>query len=583
MLSNQDVAQRFVDIADMMELLGEDRFKSQAYRRAGETLAALPLSLHDYYTRHALQEIPGVGQAISAKIGELFETGQIQFYERLHVKVPDGVVDVMRIPGVGPKTAWRLFQELGIISLESLEAAASSGQIRTLKGFGAKLEERILQGLRQQANAPDRFLLGEALPLAHQILSTFRGAAPSLAACEVAGSVRRASPTIGDLDLVAAAEDLEATLDLFISLPQIAAVEVRDGRRVDVRLHNGKTCSLYVTMPDVWGAALVMWTGSVAHRERLQHLAVERGLSLREDGLWRGSEYLPTPLEQDVYEALGLPFIEPELREDWGEIEAALAGTLPELLLASDMRSDLHTHTSWSDGSGSVAEVAEAALQRGYSYYAITDHGFYMGMVNGLDAARLKAQRVEIDAVNEDMQRRGVDFRLLQGTEVDILPDGTLALPDEVLATLDWVVASPHVSLRQDRQTATDRLIRAISNPYVDCIGHPTGRLLLRREGAELDMEAVLDAAASQGVILEIDGAYPRLDLDARHVKRALELGIKIAVDSDAHHPHDLAGIDYGVLTARRGWATRADVINTWSWDEIEAYRMSRRKKHSRH
>jgi DNA polymerase (family 10) len=346
-----------------------------------------------------------------------------------------------------------------------------------------------------------------------------------------------------------------------------------------VRLHNGKACSLYAATPDAWGAALVMWTGSVAHRERLQNLAEQRGLALREDGLWRGDERVPAPAEAAVYAALGLPFVEPELREDWGEIEAALAGKLPVLILPADIRGDLHTHTSWSDGSGTVAEAAEAAYRRGYSYYAITDHGFYMGMVNGLDATRLKAQRAEIDAVNADMRRRGIVFRLLQGSEVDILPDGTLALPDDVLATLDWVVASPHVSLRQDRQIATERLIRAIRNPYVDCIGHPTGRLLLRREGADLDMEAVLAAAAEQGVVLEIDGSYPRLDLDARHVKRALELGIKIAVDSDAHHPRELDGIDYGVLTARRGWATRADVINTWNWEEIEAYRASRRSR----
>ena len=573
MLSNQQVAQVFANVADVMDLLGEDRFKSQAYRRASETLGALPLSLRDYHARGALEEIPGVGAAIAAKIAELLETGSLQFYERLRARAPDGVVDVMRVPGVGPRTAWRLYQELGVSGLESLEAAARSGQIRTLKGLGAKLETRILDGLRKQTTGPERFLLGEALPLGRELIAAYRAAGPALGDVRYAGSLRRSAPTIGDLDLVAVARDQAAALDAFAALPHIATIERRTESRIDAHLHNGKRCSLFVATPDTCGAALVMWTGSGAHRERLGQLAAERDLRLHESGLWHGARLVPTPTEVEVYQALDLPFVEPELREDWGEIEAARAGTLPALLEGGDIRGDLHTHSMWSDGRGTVAEIVEAAYARGYAYYAITDHSVYMGMVNGLDAARLKAQRAEIDAANADFQRRGIDFRLLQGIEVDILPDGSLALPDDVLATLDWVVASPHVGLRQDRQTVTARLLKAIRNPHVDCIGHPTGRLLLRRDGADLDMDAVLQAAAETGTVLEVDGSYPRLDLDAAYVKRAIDLGIKIAVDSDAHHPRELGEIDYGVLTARRGWATRADVVNTWPWEAIEAYK----------
>ncbi len=575
-LSNQQIAEIFARIADAMETRGDDRFKFQAYRRASETLSALPVSLQDYHARKALREIEGVGPAIASKIAELLDTGKLDFYERLRAEVPDGVVDVVRVPGVGPKTAWRLYQELGITTLESLEAAARTEQIRKLKGLGAKLEQRILQGLEQQEDGPRRYLLGEALPLAREVLDALRVAAPSLVQAEIAGSLRRASPTIGDLDLVGAAPEPARVLEAFLGLPYVASVERQSDNEAHVVFHDGKTCSLLVVEPEAWGAALVRWTGSAAHRARLDALAAERDLALRSDGLWRGDTMLPSSTEAEIYAAFDVPFIPPELREDWGEIEAAQQAKLPDLVTLAAIRGDLHTHTEWSDGSGTVAEVAAAAQARGYHYYAITDHGLYMGMVNGLDQKRLREQRREIDAVNADMQARGVDFRLLQGIEVDILPDGTLALSDDVLETLDWVVASLHVSLRQDRATITERLLGAIRNPHVDCIGHPTGRLLLRREGADLDMEAILDAAAASGVVMEVDGSYPRLDLDASVVKQALARGIKIAIDSDAHHPRELDEMINGVATARRGWATAADVINTWSWDEIEALKAKR-------
>lgn len=579
MLANQQIAEVFANIADTMELLGEDRFKYQAYRRASETLGALSISLADYRARDALEDLPGVGPAIAAKIVELLDTGQLQFYERLRAKAPDGLLDVMRVPGVGLKTAWRLHQELGVDSLESLEAAARAGRIRTLKGLGAKLETRIIEGLEHRSAGPERYLLGDALPLAREIIAAYRAAAPDLVDLCYAGSLRRASPTVGDLDLVALALDPAAALDAFVALPHMAAVEQRAENRVDVRLHSGKSCSLFVAEPDNWGTALVLWTGSAAHRQRLHELAATCGLQLTDHGLLHGETLIPTQTEADVYRELGLPFIAPELREDWGEIEAARAGKLPTLVEIGDIRGDLHTHTEWSDGHGTIMELAEAARERGYSYYAITDHSFYMGMVNGLDAARLKAQRAQIDAANADYAGQGINFRLLQGSEVDILPDGALALPDDVLATLDWVVASPHVSLRQDRATITHRLLNAIHNPHVDCIGHPTGRMLLRRRGADLDMDMVLKAAAATGTVLEVDGSYPRLDLDAEYVKRALELGVKISIDSDAHSPHELDGVEYGVLTARRGWATPADVVNTWTWEAIEDYKARRSTK----
>jgi len=569
--SNQQVARVFRDIADAMEVLGENRFKIQAYARAADTIDELPVSVYTYLQTKTLDKIPGVGVGLAAQITELLTSGVLQLREHLREQVPDGVLQIMRVPGVGPKTALRLYREQHIADLAALEDAARNGRLRTIKGFGPKLEARVLEGLEGRDQSAPRSLLGDMLPLARELVAAAQATLPTVHEVSYAGSLRRSAPTIGDLDIVVAAAETQQALDAFLRLPHVANVEHVQFQRADVLLHNGKRCSLLVVTPEAWGAGLAVWTGSAAHRVRLQALARERGLELHEDGLFRDAERVSTPTETALYAALGLPYIPPELREDWGEIEAAQNGRLPKLVELKQLRADMHTHTAWSDGSGSVEEVAEHARARGYSYYVITDHSFYMGMVNGLDARRLKEQRTEIDAVNADMQRQGIDFKLLQGIEVDILPDGSLALADDVLAELDWVVASLHVSLRQEREVVTQRLLNAIRNPHVDCIGHPTGRLLLRRRGADLDMDQVLEAAAETGTVLEVDGSYPRLDLDAEYVKRAIDMGIRIAIDSDAHKPAELSGIEYGVLTARRGWASDADVVNSWPWEQVAA------------
>lgn len=572
-LSNQQVAQVFRDLADALEALGENRFKTQAYARAAETIAALPTSLYRYLEAGTLDELPGVGPAITAKLTELLTTGRLEFRERLREQVPDGVLAIMRLPGIGPKTALRLFRELGIHDPEELEDAARQGRIRSVKGLGPRLEARILEALAQQTAAASRFLLGELLPLARELVAALRATTAILTAAEVAGSLRRAAPTAGDINLVAAAPQPVSVVEAFTTLPHLATITYRDGMRVEGLLHNGRRCTLAVATPERWGVLLARWTGSAAHWARLVALAAARGLRLAEDGLWQGDVPVSTPDEQTCYAALGLPWIAPELREDRGEIEAALADQLPRLITLADLRADMHTHTDWSDGRATLQQMAEAALARGYEYYVVTDHGAYMGMVNGLDAARLRQQRAAIDAVNADLQRRGRPLRLLQGVEVDILPDGSLSLPDEALAALDWVVASPHVSLRQERAVFTARLLRAIRNPHVDCIGHPTGRKLLQRQAADVDLDAVIAAALEHGTALELDGAYERLDLDAEQVRQVIAAGVPICVDSDAHHPRDLVNIEYGVLTARRGWATAADVLNCRPWAELSARR----------
>lgn len=567
--SNQQVAHIFRDIADSMEVLGENRFKYQAYSRAADTIDALPTSLYEYLETGTLDDIPGVGPAISAKITELLTTGQMQFRERLREQVPDGVLDIMRVPGVGPKTALRLYRELNIHDRNALGDAARTGQIRSLKGLGQKLETRILEALAAPADdAPARFLLGEMLPLARELVAALQRACPNAAEITYAGSLRRGAPTIGDIDLLAAG-DPQIVLNAFAALPQVASVDQISAQRSDAVLHNGKPCTLFVVDPQVWGTALALWTASTAHRQRLFDRAHGRGIALPSTSATTSDGLPAAPNEAAFYDLIGLPLIPPELREDRGEIAAAEAGRLPELIELADLQADMHTHSTWSDGRGSIAEMAETARARGYSHYVVTDHSHYMGIVNGLDPARLKQQRAEIDALNAEFARQKLVFRLLQGIEVDILPDGSLALPDEALATLDWVVASPHVGLRQDRATITQRLLNAIRNPHVDCIGHPTGRKLLTRAGADLDMDQILAAAAETGTVLEVDGAYERLDLDSEYVQRAIGMGIRIAIDSDAHHPRDLAGIEYGVLTARRGWAQATDVVNCWSWEQI--------------
>lgn len=572
-LSNRDIADIFRVIADSMEILGEDRFRILAYRRASDAIADLPLPLADYRARNALEDVPGVGKTIAEKIGVLLDTGTLPLYERLTVQVPTGVRDLVRVPEIGPRTARRLYEELGIASLDDLRAAVAAGRLRALKGFGAKTEQRIRQGLEALVQRERRTLLAHALNAAESLLANLREAAPYVTHLGYAGSLRRARPTIGDLDLLAAAEDTGAVVRAFTNLPQVVHVESAGEAKATVILHSGMQADLLVVPAEQWGSALQHFTGSQAHNIRFRELALERGLSFSERGFRReDGGVLTCATEEQVYAALDLPWIAPELREDRGEFEAARTGRLPRLVELANVRGDLHMHSTWSDGRASIAEMAEAARLRGYSYIAITDHSAYLGVTSGVDAARLREQAAEIATLNADYANRGISFRVLHGVEVDITPEGGLALPDEALAALDIVIASLHISLRQPREQVTGRLVRAIANPHVDIIAHPTGRILERRDGADLDMEAILHAAAAHATLLEINSGPDRLDLDALHVRRALELGVQLVVNSDAHHPNDLAWLRYGILTARRGWAAAESIANTWPLERLLAY-----------
>jgi DNA polymerase (family 10) len=571
-LNNGQVAAFFDTIADLMQLQEENSFKIRAYRRAAETIRALPHDINTDYEEGTLREIPGIGDAIAAKISEIIETGRLGFLERLEGQIPAGVAAMMRVPEIGPKSARAIYKTLGIESLEALEAAARAGELRGVSGIGAKTEQRILEGIEALRRRSDRLLMGIVLPRAEALLLNLQYAvADHLVRADLAGSLRRAKATTGNLDLLVAAEpgNVASILKTFQGLPQVGQVLDAGAWYSSVRLHSGEQADLRVVNPSRWGLALFQFTGSPPHNARVGELAGEVGLSLQvEDWLSdaRGDAAFET--ETALYGRLGLPWIPPELREGAGEVEAARADELPDLVELDDLFGDLHMHTSWSDGKASVLEMAQAAREFGYEYIVITDHSQSLGIANGLSPERIIEQRYEIINANAKFD----DFAILQGAEVEIKQDGSLDYPDDLLAKLDVVVASMHTGIRGDRDTLTQRMLNAIRNPHVDVIGHMTNRLLGRREGADLDMDAVLRAAAEHGTILEINSQVDRLDLDPTHARLALEYGCLLSVDSDAHNTDGLDVIRFGISQARRAWAELEDVINTRPLEEFLSY-----------
>ncbi|RLC63488.1 MAG: DNA polymerase III [Chloroflexota bacterium] len=573
-MKNQEVAGIFAQMADILAIQGENYHRIMAYRRAAENIATLGRPIEEVWQAGELETIPGIGKTLAAKIDELMRTGRLGAYEKLKAQVPAGVVEMLQIPDVGPKRAALFWKELGITTIEALEQAAREGRLRTLPGMGAKSEEKVLAGIEALRRRTGRTPLGVAWPLAQAMLDALRQV-PGVVQAAPAGSLRRMRETVGDLDLLVAAKDPEPVMACFRALPQVAKVLLSGPTKTSIRTHEGLQVDLRVLEPARWGTALQYFTGSQAHNIHLRALALDRGLSLSEYALKRedGSEIL-CATEEEVYAALGLPLIPPELREDRGEIEAALKGRLPDLIELKDLKGDLHFHTTWSDGHHSLLEMAQAARACGLKYALVTDHSHSLGVARGLTVERLREQRAEIEEVNRKM---GGTFRLLAGIEVEVRADGTLDLPDEALAELDLVVAAVHSGLRQGREQVTARMLAAIRNPHVDIIAHPTGRLLGEREGADLDMEAIFRAAAETGTALEINAHPKRLDLRDVHVRRAIELGVKLAINSDAHGVNGFGVLPFGVATARRGWATAEDVINTWSVKKVLVWATGRR------
>jgi DNA polymerase (family 10) len=566
-MTNRELADTFTLVANLLEIKGEVVYVTLAYRKAAESLLSLGGDVNKYWKEEKLREIPGVGKSIAEKIDELLSTGKLVFLDKLEEEVPAGLADWLRVPGLGPKKIALIWKELGITSLRELTAAAREGKLRSVPGMGAKSEALIVKGIESLARRTGRVPLGRAWPLAQQIVAALKKV-PGVRTAEPAGSLRRMRPTVGDLDILVASAESPPVMEAFTTLPGVMRVLGSGETKSSIEFADGVRAQVWVHPPEKFGTALQYATGSKDHNVQLRQLALEKGLSLSEHSLSKtdGSGEILCATEEKVYAALGLPWIPPELREDRGEVQAAKAGKLPKLIEIGDIRADLQTHSTWSDGRLTMLELARAAARRGIKVIAFTDHSVSLGMTGGLSMERHAQQEAEIREIQREL---GDSILVLHATEVEIKADGTLDYPDEFLATLDLVVASLHTGLRQERDKVTERLVSAVRNPHVDIIGHPTGRLIPDRPGADLDMDAVLAAAAQSGVALEINASPWRLDLEDIYARRAKEMGIPLSVNTDAHSEADLDMLPFGVAIARRAWLTARDVINTWQTEEL--------------
>ncbi len=575
MLNNRQLADTFTLIGNLVEIKGEVIYVILAYRKAAESLTSLPREASEYWKEGKLREIPGVGKAIAEKIDELLTTGKLGFLEKLKAEVPEDLASWLQVPGLGPKKIALIWKTLNITTLPELEAAAKDGKLRDLPGMGAKSEAAILEGIASLSRRSGRIPLGRAYPLAQEIIRTLKGV-DGFVAAEPAGSLRRMRSSVGDLDILVAAKESAPIMEAFVKLPGVSRVLGKGETKSSIEFSDGVRAQVWVHPPEKFGTALQYATGSKDHNVQLRQIALAKGLSLSEHALTKtdGSGEILCATEKEVYETLGLPFIPPEMREDRGEVQAAKAGKLPKLIEVKDIKADLQTHSNWSDGKLSMLEMARAAAKRGIKVIAFTDHSVSLGMTGGLSMDDHKQQAAEIKKIQKQL---GDEILVLHATEVEIKADGALDYPDEFLASLDLVLASLHTSLRQPREKVTQRLLNAIRNPHVDIIGHPTGRLIPEREGADLDMDAVLNAAAETGVALEINAHPMRLDLDDVFARRAKEMGIPISINTDSHSAEDFDNLFYGVAIARRAWLTKADVINCWSTDKLLKWLKKRR------
>lgn len=588
-MTNFELAARFHEMAALLELKGLAGFKLRAYHRAAQSVEEYPEPIEEVHRRGDLLSVRGIGESFARKIEEILQTGTCRLLEELRAELPPGILQLMRVPGVGPKSTALIWRELGISDLDGLEHAARDGSLATLRGWGEKRAASVLEGIESVRRWGDRTPIAAALPIALGLLGALR-AHPGVLEAAYAGSLRRGLETVGDLDLLVSTNHPGEVLDAFAAGPAVAGVLALGDTKASVRVHGGLQVDVRAVSPEQYQAALLYFTGSKEHNVRLRELAKARGLRLNEYGLFRqppeeagsgssagptaGSAHpLPAGTEAQLYAALGLAYVPPELREDSGEIEAAAAGTLPRLITRGDIRGDLHAHTEWSDGRDTIAALAEAAAAHGLGYLAITDHSRSLAFARGLTAERLSNQAEEIDAINE-AGRWGC--RLLRGCEVEVLPDGQLDLPDQVLSKLDWVVAAVHTPSRRDGPDQTARLIQAARNPCVDVIAHPTGRIIGSRQPHTLDARALIATAAETGTAFEINASPHRLDIPPQLARQAIAAGVKLAISTDAHDHRGLADMEMGVWSARRGWVEGGHVLNALSLEELLEWRQRR-------
>ncbi len=573
-MKNFEVARLFNLMADVLELQEENVFRIRAYRRAAQNVESLREDVQTLAREDRLDEIPGVGADLAGKIAEYLKAGHVRDIDRATKKIPAGVVALMNVPGIGPKMAMRLYGK-GIIDVDRLEKAARAGRLRGMPGIQAKTEESILHGIALVRGGQARMPLGRALPIARALVEALRRTR-GVKEIALAGSIRRGRETVGDIDLLVTSDHPRAVMDAFAALPDVAEVLEHGGTKGSIRHREGIQVDLRVMEPECFGAALLYFTGSKQHNIRVREIAVRKGFKLSEYGLFRESsgKRVAGATEEEVYAAIGLPWIPPELREDAGEVEAALAGRLPGLVTLDDIRGDLHCHTKASDGHATIEALAAAARRRGYEYVVVSDHSRSARVAGGLSLEELRRHAAKVRAV----ARRSKDITVLAGTECDILPDGSMDYPDAVLADLDLVIAAVHGRFKQPRAEMTRRLCRALANPHVDLLAHPSGRLLGEREPYAFDLERVLDAARRHDKALEINASPTRLDLSDVQARRAHERGVLLAIDTDTHMLDHLALMELGVLTARRAWVGKAGVVNTWPAKKLGAWAQRHRR-----
>ena len=557
-MTNQELADIFEHIANILDIQGENPFKIRAYKRAVQILENLTVQLSTPEDLDDLGKLPGIGDAISKKIKELLETGKLKYYEELKKSEYAPLVEFLKIPGIGPKHAKLIYDNLKIKTVTQLEKAAKKGKLKGLIGLGEKTEENILKGVTQVRKYKERFPLAFIFPRAKAMLEELKKNS-SVKKITLAGSLRRMKDTIADVDILVATNKPKSVADTFTNLPQVDSVLAKGETKSSVVTKDGFQSDLRTVKPEEFGAAQHYFTGSKAHNIRIRSLGVKKKLKVNEYGVFKGKKRIAGKTEEEVFKSVGLPFIPPEIREDWGEIESGLKRKLPNLLELEDLKGDLHVHSDWTDGRNTIQEMAESAKKMGYKYIAICDHSPAVGITNGLNAERLSQQIKQINRLNKKYR----NFKILSGIEVDIKADAKLDLPDDVLKELDLVVAAVHTSFNQPQAEMTKRLIKAVENPNVNIIAHPTGRLIGKREPYEVDMDRLMDACLKNNKVLELN-AYPeRLDLNDVHCRKAKEKGVKIAISTDAHSVKHLDWMMYGVATARRGWLEPEDVINT--------------------
>ncbi len=572
---NAEIAAAFDEIADILEIQVANPFRIRAYRNAARVVNGLPAEAAAMVARgDDLTELPGIGEDLAQKIADIAQTGTTALLDKLRAETPPALVELLRLPGLGPKRVKALHEELDVETLPQLHRALKDGRVGRLPGFGEKTASRLLQALEAKSAAPERMKLAIAAQYAEPLLDYVRKL-PGVEQAAIAGSYRRARETIGDLDIVATANRAAPVVEGFARYPEVARVTARGPTRGTVVLRSGLQVDIRVVLPEAYGSALVYFTGSKAHNIAIRRRAQDRGLKINEYGVFRGSRRLAGETEESVYKAIGLRLIPPELREDRGEIDAARTGQLPDLVELGDIRGDLHAHTTATDGHNSLREMASGAKARGYEYLAITEHSRHLTVAHGLDAKRLSHQIGQIDELNRG--RSGI--AILKGIEVDILEDGRLDLPDDILARLDLVVAAVHSKFNLSREKQTERILRGLDNPYVTMLAHPSGRLIGEREPYDVDMAKVLRKAKERGCFMELNAHPDRLDLLDTHCRMAKELGVLVSINTDAHAVADYANMRFGVGQARRGWLGKGDVLNTRPLSGLRALLARSRRK----